>query len=687
MIEIERLRKHATTIILGALCLVFAVWLLFDRDKITDTERQRRERSVFPAWRRDELTRIEITKGVEKVVLVRDAKKDSSWSMTSPREERTDFAAVEKLLTTLEFASVVRKVTETAVGFDAPRAEGTVQMGGLSFRFVLGGPSPRPEGSSYFRLGNDPPIVVSRELTQALLAGADAYRTRSVVPYLSTELDKLEVKGFFALARLDDRLFASGGLVASREDVDKIWNALAELRAESFPKEADVDRLTADPALTIVMTPKSGAPGEIRIGAACPGEPNDVVAVVTSPARLAACVPKGAVESLKKPAASLVSKRPFTMRADETEELRLERLGDVDAGVGPPKAIELARKGGGFKQREPVDRDLPADEAEAASALLAAIERVTATSVAPRGDKPFAPAFRARLRAGDRDEIVEIASPDGEKVLVNRKRDDALLELSREEALRLVPRETTLRPRALVNEARPVKRVVLRCGIPQELVDEGSGFRLVDPAGYTTDATITQLVDGILRARVDRWVADEGAFGITPEGCRVVLAFEDGNAPITVRFGAEDAGTVYGKIDGSPHVFVMGNGLLALARSVFVSRASLRVDPSRIESVRVTAPAPTVTRQAALRDALSGFIADRVVSLGDPQVDPELTIDVTIAEGGPPKRISCSSPDKEGFRKCVTPLVRAVFRVSRSVWSRFFEAAEGGILARDAGSR
>lgn len=681
-------RRHATTIVLGALCVVMTIWLFVDRNTVGDDERKRREHNVFPAWRRDDLTRIEIVKGLEKLVLVRDAKKDSTWKMTSPREERTDFAAVEKLLMTLEFATVARKAGDGALGFDEPRATGTIEMKGLSLRFVLGGPSPRPEGSSYFRVNDEPPIVVSKELTEVLLASADTYRTRSVVPYLSTEIQKLEVKDVFVLDRVDDRLFSTGGLLASREEVDKIWNAMAELRAEAFPSDADADRLTAEPALTILMKPKDpGAPvGELRIGGECPGEPNDVVVLRVSPTRLAACAPRGAAETLKEAGASLVMKRPFSFRADEIEELRLERV----AGEGPgPAAIELARKGSGFHEREPVDRELPSEEADAANALVTAIERMAATKVTPRGERPWTPTHRAKVRVADREEVVEVALQEGDAVSLRRAKDDAILEVSRANALALVPRETSLKPRTLVSDARRVTRVVLRCGVPQELADRGKGFELVEPAGYEADSSIGQLVDGITRGRVDRWVADDGAFGISPEGCRVVLAFEDGNAPVTVRFGAEDHGSTYGKVDGSPHVFSAGAALPSLARSIYVSRASLRVDPSLVASVRVTSSSGAAVKgPSALRDAIGMFIAERVLSLGEPEVGTvDLTIDVTVADGGAPRRIVCGPADAEGLRKCASADVRAVFSVSKHTWGRLFQEGDGGNVARDAGPR
>jgi hypothetical protein len=97
--------------------------------------------------------------------------------MTSPRQERVDQAAAERLTTTLEFATMVRKVGEDgALGFDAPRATGSLTMGPLVFRFALGGASPRPEGSGYFRVDDGAPFVASKELTDTLLTSRSSSR-------------------------------------------------------------------------------------------------------------------------------------------------------------------------------------------------------------------------------------------------------------------------------------------------------------------------------------------------------------------------------------------------------------------------------------------------------------------------------------------------------------------------------
>jgi len=712
------LKRYATPIVLLLIAAGLGFWLWRERDSVTETERARRENNVFVAWRRDDLTKIEIAHSDETITLVREAKTDSSWRMTSPRNERVDQAATERLLTTLEFATRVRKASDEALhqlGLDAPRATGSIVMGGLTIRFALGAPSPRPEGSSYFRVDDGAPFVISRELTEALLNRSDALRDRTVVPYLSIELARFEIKheGLagaagtgFVIERADDRSFRLPSLqvFASRTALDKVWGALAEMRAESFPKDADADRLTSKPQLTITMTPKDKdkPAGELVVGDVCPGHPNDVVVLRRQPTRVAACAPKGAIETLLGITPELLAdKKPFGFRADEIEELRLERLdlapdagaGDGagssssgDGGVeGAPRVIELARRGAGFHEREPIDRELTTEEADAVSDLLVRIER-DASAVRPNHGAPFHAQSRVRVHSGEHDEVIEVGvfdEPNAATATLHRVRDDALLTMTTEAARRLVPRATTLRSRRLIapsESSRSVRRVFLKCGTTQELVDEGSGLRLVEPRGYETDASISQLTDGILKGNVLTWVwdSDDGSFGLSrtdqddAKGCRVVLSFTDNNAPITLRFGRQGEGGYYGAIDGRPEVFAISTGMYELARRIYVSHSSMRAEGSRIESVRVKVNDRLVSTGRnldELRDAASGLFADRVLTLGSSDLTPdkpEVDIEIRIAEGGAPKKVTCgpvTKIDGHSGRRCAVAGVKAVFEV------------------------
>lgn len=664
------MKRHATTIVLVLLVAITAIYIYATRDRVTDGERSRREGSVFPAWRRDELTRIEIQRNDETLVLERDAKKDSAWRMTKPRVDKADQAAIERLLTTLEFAVVVRKATDQ---FGEPRARVTIGMERLTLHFSLGGPSPRPEGSSYAFMESGPTVVVSKELADTLLASSDVYRDRTIVPYLSTDLSRFEVKqpnGGFALDRIDDRSFrvASEGVLLARVGADKVWGALAEVRAESFPPDADADRLVANPRLTIVMTPKDGRPpAELFVGDPCPNAPDSVTVVRRQPTRSTACAPKGILEAFLSPPASLVEHQVFTLHHDEIEELRLELLAD------PGSSIELARKGTGFHMRAPKDHDLDADEADAASALIDRIEWSKAELVT-RGTGDFTPIARAKVRRGEREEIIDIGPFVADaRVILRRQIDGARLEVTPGVARRFLPRKTTLKPRTLLGDARRVTKVNLRCGTLQDFVDAGQGLRLVEPKGYETDSGITSLVDTLVRGKVDAWIADDAdaSFGIEKGDCKVTLVFEDGKDPRTILLGADGETGVFGRIEGRPEVFVAPKSLKELASAIYVSRGALRIQgDAKI----------TFTGKPPFDAQLDGFIAERVEKLGKPIISPVAITLEARGEAGSTK-ILCSQPATTGARSCAREGVNATFEVSGNRFEKLQK------IASDAGAR
>ena len=694
------MKRHAATLISVVLAAALGLWLWLDRDHATSGERKQRENNVFPAWRKEELAEVTITHEGETIVLAREG---TAWRMKSPRSERADPAAVGRLLTTLEFATLSRRASESSsLGLEAPRASGSVRMGSLVVAFALGGPSPRPENSSYLRIDKGAPLVVGKELTDALLASSDVYRDRAVVPYLATELARFQVAypgGGFALDRIDERSFkvAEAGVLASRTAVERMWNALAEMRAEAFPKDADVDRLTVHPALIVTMTPKDPKlpPAEIVIGDACPGHPADVVVLRKAPTRIAACAPKDIIPALQASGLALLERHPFTFRMDEIEELRLERVGAVaadDAGKGPPAAIEIARKGTGFHQRFPTDRDLLAEEGEAASEVVNRIAAAEADGVT-RGSGAFTAIGRARIHSGDHDQLVEVGAPDAKgRAVLRRLIDDARLDVGPALVRLLVPRETTLRPHTIVppQDTRRATMVMLDCGVAQWLADEGEGFRFVKPTGgFVADGSIVQLVDAILKGRVDPWVADfdDGSFGFTRDGCHVQLRLSEGD-DLTVWFGAEGEGGVYGRTNARAGVFVAPKALRELAGRIYVSRGSLRSEVSRIERVTANLDGKPVVREAgALRDAVAALFADRVVGLGKKgMAAPDLVIDVMIAEGGPSRQIACAPSAEPAERLCTVSGVDATFALATTRLATFLPGAAdaGPAVARDA---
>jgi hypothetical protein len=656
-----KLKKHLTSIVVILAAIAALIYAYAFDGGVTDGERAQRAHNVFPAFRRENITRIEIVHGAEDIVLERDLGdgSDSTWLMKSPLVAKADPSTVDNLVGVLDFASVVRTLKPgDGAGFEAPRARGTLSMGAVTYHFDLGGPAASPEGAAYLRLDGQSVVVVPRDFATELMKSADTYRERTIVPYLSIALGHLELVGLtqkVQLDRVDDLSFRfRGGPRVSRDGIDKVWRALAEMRAESFLSVPDAERAMGVPHITIVMTPKDTSlpQGELVLGGECPGHAADLIVIRRSPTPVAACAPKGVLEGLGTTRDELVDKHIFFARKDEVEELRLE--------ASPSGAVlEIARKGSGWHQRAPLNRDLVGDEVEMANALVAALAQAQGVPEVPGTAVP--PRLRATVTRAEshRVETVEVGGQG--RSFARRLDDDASLLISPDVARKLEPRATSLLGREIWTppvDGKPIVALETSCGgVSQELTRGGSGFTMRKPAGYDADnAGAIELAEAIMRAKAEAWVADEdhGDFALGSSTCRVsvTVAGGDGGArTIGLVFGGEGEGGVYARTLASPHVLVVPRSLRDLSARVLVDRNGFFVDGASLKSVtlargsksavftrvdaHLVAP-PGGPRDAAekVAIALGQLRADEVVHLGAALADEGFSapvLDVRIA--------------------------------------------------------
>lgn len=604
------LGRHATSIALIALAFGLGVYAyVVDRGSVTDSEKKRRENDVFPAYRRQDVSRVALSPASgPQLVLERELTADggeAAWRMTSPRHEAADAAAVDRLLGALEYAAVVRKIdAKNGSVFENPRVRGTLGMGRIAYRFALGAPAPSPPGGAYLSVEGQGAYVVARDLVTELTAPADTYRDRTIVPYLSLDLRALEVRGktsAFAIERMNDKSFrlTATGLRASREGLDAVWGALAATRAESFVADDSLPSGIDSASFVIVMTPKdAGRPAaELALGAACAGHPEQIVAVRKLPLPpFGACVPKAAVEGLDATPASLADRKIISARGDEVVELRIEGQGSDD------RKLEIARKGSGWHERSPRDRDLVGDEVDSANALVNAVARAAGDHPRRRNEKETLQA-KAKLTIQKVDdggeEVVLVGSlVPGGGAAVQRLEDDALLDVGFEVLRRLSPSEISLRGKSLFTpplDSSAMVRLETHCdGVDQALIREDRGWSMQSPAGQVPDnAGAIELVDALGRAKVDAWVADQddGTLGLSNRGgCFIELGTRGDAGARNVRliFGAVGEGGVYARVDGETGVFVLPKAMRALASRWLIDRSGLQIALSDMETVEIS---------------------------------------------------------------------------------------------------
>ena len=653
---------------------------LVDRGTISDADRAARRSDVFPSFRVDEVKRIELDHGAEATVLEREPEAGANgapvWTMTSPRHETADGAAVDQLLRELELASRLRDVDPSeAAGVDAPRVRGSITVGPLDYRFALGADAPRPEGAAYMKLDGEGTFVVGRSLKVQLLRTADAYRDHTVIPYGEADLASVEVRdaaGGFALERHGTTFrIADSGLRASRTAVERLFAALADARADSFPDDARADAATTPPAFTVRLAPRGDGrkPVELRVGGRCPGEGEDVAVVRTAPTRVSACVARAILDALQSVRTTLVDESPLYAHADEIEELRLERLG---GGAGA--RVEIARRGTGWHERAPEDRDLGADETESANALAHALAAARGTGAhRARADQPFAAAVRATVvrTGGGITEVVELATPgpDG-SVLARRVDDGAVLRLTADVARRFAPHPVALRPRGIWRPPFDPGAVVAiddTCGpVPEHLLLDDRVWKLRSPAGFAADPlSAADLAGAMVRAKADAWIdeKDDGTFGFgKPGACSVTLGLESaGDAGparrATLLFGADADGGTYARTQDDPAVFVAPKVLRELVAHPAIDRGRFRLDLGSLTSVTLLRGSARRTlghdsENDKLASAIGGLYALSALHPGAPAAAegfdrPTLEIDASAgpdAAAATPTRIVVGAP-------------------------------------------
>jgi hypothetical protein len=656
------MRKHLVSIVVIVLAIGGLLYAYFgDRGSVSDLERDHRAHLVFPAFRREELQSLEIDpRGALKMRF--EASEDDAgereWRMTLPVGDKGDSVAIDRLLGALEYASYERKVPSGGAGFDSPRVRGSIAMNKVHYAFELGDDATPPDGAAYFRLEGEGVFVIKKDLVNELLKNVDAYRDRSVVPYLSIDLQRFEVGGAkpWAIERVDDISFRiaapSGnfqGIRASRSGLDKVWQGLAEMRAESFPSVDEATRALGSPLL-LTMTPKdSSLPRALlALGGACSSSPDDLVLQRREPTPLVACVPKGALAGISTPLEELVDTHLFAAIPEEVEEISLQAL---PTGT----KIELARKGEGWHQRSPVDRDLDLFEVDMANALVKTVVATSGQVLEPK-PPPFSGAFRVIVvRAGTRvQETVDLFDRTARRI-----NDDAVLELSPIAFRRLQPRASAVRspivwPESL--EGGRVDRLTDDCaGVKQILTrDAAYQFHFETPAELPVDtADAIALAEGIERVRATSWVADsdDGTFG-TNKGCSVSITTHSdaGDRGGTIWLGADAGdGEVFARANNDPAVFTVSRAFFDLTKTIMVDRSVFFADAAMIESVdlsragkqkhfslekNVDAGLEAISAAAAVGE----LQADAVVHLGPPAPDegfakPALDVKVQFTSG------------------------------------------------------
>jgi hypothetical protein len=674
------LRRHAVSLALALSAILLAAYLyLVDSGRITTAEQQARQRNLLPAYRRAEISELIIQSNDETTHIVRRADDAGSDMFHLDGGELADQTAVDKALAALEFATPERRLEPPqerhALGLDAPRLRVTLVMGAITYRIAFGAPAPAPPGAVYAAaqgqgIEGEQLCVLPRDLLTELSRPRDVYRSRTLVPYLSSLLSSITLETRSESHELV-RVPVSGWAIAvgaqkvrvDREAFDRFLTALADLRAEAFTSDVDAEQVlaAAEDRVRLVLTPsEQGAPrGVLVLGGACKDHPEDAVAVRSEPApKIAACVPNGVLSVLLTPAATLEDRHPFSLRPDEMEQIEL---------VAGDKRIELARAGTGWHLRAPSEGSVDADVGQAFAKSLHDLSCEETVSLpleeaglsVPKGRAVVRKVGEAADGGSDREEV-QIGAPRGGKVYIRRLADGAILRCDPDAAEELSPSGPSLRSRKVVDvSAGQVRKVVIHGAEVRAVLSRSSsgGWTLDEPKSLSVDPGLAvDVSEALAQLRADRWVADEddGSYGLAAPRASYELVLEAGVVRIEV--GRRTERGSFARRTDLPGVFVLPLATEQKLETWPIDRSYFMVDPDEARQVRlvrgassqVLGPAKAADGDDAARAAERWEIAKRVlaeartegvVHLGAPRPSegfdkPRLVISVTKGKAG-----------------------------------------------------
>ncbi len=741
------LRRHLATAVLVVLATAgVVVVLVVDRGNVTTDESEHRKKNLVPAWRLDDIRAITLTSRGKTAKVILGAPTDAGQRLWEVELDGGRFLAnqqmVDQLLGTLEYATFERRVskdavTEAELGLGSPATVVTVEMGTKTYRVAIGGVAPTPKDARYCEADGGI-YVVTAQLAAALDMRPEALRTRTFVPYVSTDL-----KGLLADGEGGARHFARAAWVGSRgagfrfdgstpegdvradaEAIDRLLGALGSLQAETFLADDEADK-ALQKRVTLTLVPKDAKQPKavIEVGGACPGNADQVVAVRREPSRTSACVPKSVMETLEAPAAGYVDLGVMGAGADEVSELSITQDG---------KTIEIARSGTGWHMRKPADRKVSlaaGNDLVSGLAALAATKIVTGSPKELGLDPP-----RATLRAesstpsvgadnAERVETIEIGAPQGDVVHARRLEDGVILEFPAAKVSALMPSEVLLRDAAVLDLPRDQLRVLTvqvtagGASRTQRLTRGAGGWAFAETKvpGLAPDVGfVDDIVDTLVTLKAVRWVAekDDGTFGLDrPRVVLEVKVAENEAAPgktVRIELGAATKDGVFARTGDDPAVFVAPRQLEEAAGRWLFDRQALVVDEGalvRIDAAGEGAKHVVAERTgdtwssgsgadvaATLRSTVTGLVTEGVVATGRPDKSfgldrPRLVLTV-LAEpeqgapkGAPRRTMKISFGAADSFRGTSVVYARrddmdATFAVALGKVRALFDAAD-----------
>jgi hypothetical protein len=291
-----------TSIGLAVLALCSVTLVLVTASRPTTTEISERSRNLIAVWHDDEVRSLKFSaKGVEfriERLEATDAEpsKEDDFVLHAPEREPADGAAVDRLISSLGFATPVRRLEDAdpnALGLAKPDVTIEVATTKATLRLSLGKSAPSPDGAAYVSVthGENENVVavVSKEVAALFRMRPDDFRERAFIRFGKSDIREVALEqpgATIRLVRAGETFRIDGKMRANRDHIEPLFAALSRLDAKRFLAVAYAEKARGEtPFLVVRVTPSDAKakPAVIELGGACPDAADEIVAIARSP--------------------------------------------------------------------------------------------------------------------------------------------------------------------------------------------------------------------------------------------------------------------------------------------------------------------------------------------------------------------------------------------------------------------
>lgn len=420
-----------TPVVFLAVALVLGGYIfLVERHSGTSDDAALDAKKVVPKFERDKVGHIEIG------AIVLD-KKGDDWRISKPIEAPADRAAIDDLLSGVEFLEakrIIDKPNPAEYGLDKPRV--TLRVGEV--QLAVGKDDATGKAVYVQRAGDARVFVVDKHFGDQMDKNVDALRDRRVFVFDRATVKKVEVDGI-TLTHEGTTWKLGDGVRADGAKVGDLLKALEDLRIEKFSECPVTRKIAVD-----------GTP-----------------------------LPKLCIKGLDKVAAESDALRDRGLLA-----MRDPKSIAIESGG---KKVALAHEDGGWKIMA------PAAQAAEDDAVRKWIDDVAAYRAL--GFKPVAGSFPTTVTI-DKD-VIHLSAPTGGREFARRGDEPVMLEMHAELAQQFAPDPMTFRSRKILSFIRfDAKKLVTN----DEVAVKGDAdtWKLEKPAGVEADADVMDKLLGAL---------------------------------------------------------------------------------------------------------------------------------------------------------------------------------------------